>query len=133
MESIVVGTRWNALVRLEETYQDKDAAGLTPERVLEEIAEALLVEGPLQGRLCLDLNVEGVKRGSRIPASSQVSVTGIVRAVRVEPGDHGLGEVIRVGVAVRAGPDVKVSLLTGTLDMHCCESIQGGVGHEDWD
>src|SRR5437660_1640504 len=107
MEPIAVSTRWDALVRLNETYQDKDAAGLTAERVLEEIGEALFVDGPLKGRLCLKLTVEVVKRGSRIAAGSQVSVTGIVRAVRIEQSMSGPGEVIRIGVAVWRAPGAR--------------------------
>src|SRR5438105_3555262 len=133
MDSIAIGTRWDTQLRLTEAYPDKDPAGLKAERVLEEIAEALFVDGPLKGRLCLELSVEVVKRGGRIAAGQQISVTGIVRAVRVgQQGNYGPGEVIRVGVAVWRAPGAKDALITGTLEMQCCAYVQAGVGTESW-
>ncbi|SRR5258707_14625674 len=132
MDSILVGTRWDALVCLNETHQDKDPAGLSAERVLQEIAEALFVDGLLKGRLCLDLAVEVVKRGSRIAAGSQVSVTGIVRVVHIEQGDPHQGEVIRMGIAVWRVPGAKEALITGTLEAQCCDGVQAGAGRESW-
>lgn len=130
IDSIAVGTRWDAQLWLTEAHPDKDPAGLKTERVLEEIAEALFVDGPLKGRLCLELSVEVVKRGSQIAAGQQISVTGIVRAIRAEQGNYGSGEVIRVGVAVWRTPGAKDALMTGTLEMLCCESIQAGVSSQ---
>src|SRR5579871_4856344 len=132
MDSIAVGIRWDAQVSLNEGHQDTDPAGLTGERVLEEIAEALFVDGPLKGRLCLELTVEVVKRGGRIAAGSQVSVTGIVRAVRIKQENYSPTEIIHIGIAVRAAPGTKETLMTGALEVQCCESVQAGAGSQSW-
>ena len=137
MDSIVVGARWDGRVWLSEAHQDKDPAGLTPERVLEEIGEALFVDGPLKGRLCLALTIDVVKHGSRIAAGSQVSVASMVRAVRIDQDNAVSGEVIRFGIAVRTPPGamqpkVAQALLTGTLEVQCCESVQAGPGSHSW-
>jgi len=132
LDSVIVGTRWDAQVSLNESHQDIDPAGLTGERVLEEIAETLFVEGPLKGRLCLELTVAVVKRGSRIAAGSQISVTGIVRAVSIEQDNDSPGELIRIGIAVRSAPGAKEALMTGTLEVQCRESVQVGIGSQSW-
>src|SRR5436309_2510477 len=84
VDPVVVGTRWDGQLNLLPDCPDQAEAGLSAECILNQLAEALFVDGPLQGRLCLATQVEVVRRGVPLSLGTPVRIACIVRTVRAD-------------------------------------------------
>jgi hypothetical protein len=61
-----------------------------------------------------------------------VSQRAICKNAHNEYDDPNQSEVIRLGIAVWRAPGAKETLMTGTLEVQCCESVQAGAGRDSW-